>query len=271
MNNTQLRIVSALVLALIVAVSIVLGTTSTLIFIGIIGLLVIDEIIVNFLNYKRKHLNYLISQGSFVLGFSYFNFVDHSMALVHGVNNVGLLLCGSLLYYLFFTKHESIKVQTFLRKYTYIVGGILLLPFLNLSSLIHEESWILKILGLMILNFSVDTAAWFWGKNFGKNKLWPKVSPKKTIEGFVGGVITAVIITGVYWSLFLNTPSVFTFFCFLLIATCSQVGDLVQSKVKRQFDIKDSSNLIPGHGGVYDRVDSLLFVAPLYLWLILKL
>lgn len=271
MSNTQLRIVSAMVLTLIVAVSILLGTTSTLIFIGIVAVLVIDEIIVNFLNYKRKHLNYLISQASFVLGYSYFNFVDHSLALVHGVNNVGLLFCASLIYYLFFTKHESNKVQKFLSKYTSIIGGIMLVPFLNLSSLIHEDSWILKILGLVILNFSVDTAAWFWGKNFGKNKLWPKVSPKKTIEGFIGGVLTAVLITGIYWSLTLSVPSIFMFMSFLLIATCSQVGDLVQSKVKRQFDIKDSSNLIPGHGGVYDRVDSLLFVAPLYLWLILKL
>ena len=271
MSNTQLRIVSALVLALIVAVSIILGTTSTLIFIGIVGVLVIDEIIVNFLGYKRNHLNYLISQLSFLAGFIYFNFIDHSIALTHGLNNLGLLLCGSLIYYLFLTGHEPNKVQKFLSKYTSIIGLIFLLPFLNLSSLVHESHWIYKIWGLVILNFSVDTAAWFWGKNFGKNKLWPKVSPKKTVEGFVGGVLSAVLITGIYWSFIFEVPSYFVFVSFLLIATCSQVGDLVQSKVKRQFDIKDSSNLIPGHGGVYDRVDSLLFVAPLYLWLILKL
>lgn len=271
MSNTQLRVVSALVLALIVAVSILLGTTSTLIFIGIVGVLVIDEIIINFLNYSRRHLSYVTSQISFLAGFLYFNFIDHSPGLVHGVNNVGLLFCGSLIYYLFITKHESTKVQRFLSRFTSVVGIIFLVPFLNLSSLVHEQEWILKILGLVILNFSVDTAAWFWGKNFGRNKLWPKVSPKKTIEGFVGGVISAVFITGIYWSIFLNIPSSMTLMFFLLIATCSQVGDLVQSKIKRQFDIKDSSNLIPGHGGVYDRVDSLLFVAPLFLWLILKL
>ncbi len=271
MSNTQLRIISAFVLLIIVAVCISLGEISSLLFIGLIGVLVIDEVVVNFLNFKRSHFSYYISQISFLAGFGYFNFIDHTKNFAIGANNLGLLLCASLLGYLFFTKHESSKIQNFLGKYSLIVGAVLLIPFLNLSALIHEPDWQLKLLGLALLNFSVDTAAWFWGKNFGKNKLWPKVSPKKTIEGFIGGVLSAVLLTAVYWSVFIGSATYFIFSTFLIIAICSQLGDLVQSKFKRQFDIKDSSNLIPGHGGVYDRVDSLLFVAPLYLWLILKL
>jgi phosphatidate cytidylyltransferase len=67
-----------------------------------------------------------------------------------------------------------------------------------------------------------------------------------------------------YWNHFIEPISPFTIIFFIVVACCSQVGDLAQSKLKRQFEIKDSSSLIPGHGGVYDRVDSLMFVAPLY-------
>ena len=126
-------------------------------------------------------------------------------------------------------------------------------------------------MGIVVLNFSVDTGAWFFGKNFGKKKLWPSVSPKKTVEGFVGGVITSVVLSGVFWAITFNHVSFQLLMSFLIIACCAQLGDLIQSKMKRQFNIKDSSNLIPGHGGMYDRVDSLLFVAPLFLFVIRNL
>jgi phosphatidate cytidylyltransferase len=90
------------------------------------------------------------------------------------------------------------------------------------------------------------------------------VSPKKTIEGLIGGVFFSVLATSLYWNYFIEELDALTVFFFTVIACCSQVGDLAQSKLKRQFEIKDSSSLIPGHGGVYDRVDSLMFVAPLY-------
>jgi phosphatidate cytidylyltransferase len=271
MSNTQLRIISALVLAMIVTLCLVIGKSATILFIGLVGFFVIDEFILNFLNFKRNNKSYMVSVITFIAGYFYFNFFDNSEALTKGLNSLGLFMSGSLIYYLFLTKHDSIKIQNFLSKYTVLVGVIILIHLINLSALVQEKQGLLNMICLVILNFSVDTAAWFWGKNFGKIKLWPKVSPKKTVEGFVGGVISSVIITGIYWSLFIEIPSSFIFISFLLIATCSQVGDLVQSKMKRQFDIKDSSNLIPGHGGVYDRVDSLLFVAPLYLWLMLQM
>ena len=108
------------------------------------------------------------------------------------------------------------------------------------------------------------------GQKFGKHKLWPKVSPKKTWEGLIGGIITSVILTSVYWYFFIGKVSPSLVILFSILAGCSQVGDLVQSKMKRQFDIKDSSSLIPGHGGVYDRIDSLLFVAPLFALVLMK-
>ncbi len=97
-----------------------------------------------------------------------------------------------------------------------------------------------------------------------KHKLWEAVSPKKTIEGLVGGVFFSVLFTSIFWNQFVEEVTPVTVAFFIFLALCAQVGDLAQSKLKRQFEIKDSSSLIPGHGGVYDRVDSLLFVSPLY-------
>src|SRR5690606_12695790 len=124
--------------------------------------------------------------------------------------------------------------------------------------------WQEVIIVLLFVNFGMDSFAWFFGKNFGKHKLWPKVSPKKTVEGLLGGVISTGILGSILWRLFFNETSVMLFFVFCLLGLIAQVGDLVQSKIKRQFEIKDSSTLIPGHGGVYDRIDSLLFLAPFY-------
>lgn len=270
LGNTQLRIISALVLVAMVAVALSLGVDTSLGFVGLIGVLVVDEVIVNFLNFKRNHISYLISVVSFGIGFIYFNYIDFSMGFVDAFNNAGLLLCILLLIYLFLTPHESKIILKFLNSYTFLVGLLLLIPFMNLAAVIQLESWIKMLTGLIILNFGVDTAAWFWGKNFGKNKLWPAVSPKKTIEGFIGGVLSSVIVTAMYWSIVVGNMSYQLIISFFTIACCAQLGDLVQSKMKRQFEIKDSSNLIPGHGGVYDRVDSLLFVSPLYLWVMLN-
>lgn len=109
--------------------------------------------------------------------------------------------------------------------------------------------------------WSSDTFAYFAGYFFGKHKLCPEVSPKKTIEGFVGGLLgTMTTVAYVGSSIgfeFINMAILGLFVC--LVAT---VGDLVESAIKRYTDIKDSGNLIPGHGGILDRFDSVMFTAP---------
>ena len=123
-------------------------------------------------------------------------------------------------------------------------------------------------LGIIILNFATDTGAWLIGKNFGKHKLWPSVSPGKTIEGFLGGIALATIFSALYWWNFMPKMETNFLVCLFILTIFSQVGDLVQSRLKRSFNIKDSSNIIPGHGGIHDRIDSLLFVMPFYLVII---
>lgn len=115
---------------------------------------------------------------------------------------------------------------------------------------------------VLITAFITDIMAYFTGYYFGKRKLCPNISPKKTIEGAVGGTLGAVIVSGLFGLIF--TEGLF-FHCLLmglLASIASQLGDLTASVIKRNLGLKDYSNLIPGHGGIMDRVDSVLFTAP---------
>ncbi|NLJ57375.1 MAG: phosphatidate cytidylyltransferase [Tissierellia bacterium] len=113
-----------------------------------------------------------------------------------------------------------------------------------------------------IIAFGTDTFAYFSGKLFGKHKLYPEVSPNKTIEGAVGGVIGSTILSLIYFN-YLSINKYFYIIIFSVSTSIfSMVGDLTASKIKRKFRVKDFGNLLPGHGGIMDRFDSVLFVAP---------
>jgi phosphatidate cytidylyltransferase len=120
-----------------------------------------------------------------------------------------------------------------------------------------------KLIWLPILaTWMTDTSAYFTGLNFGKNKLAPQISPKKTIEGALGGIIGSIIIVLIYGSyLAINIKE--RILLGVLLSIASQLGDLVESSFKRDAQIKDSGDIIPGHGGILDRFDSLLFTLPL--------
>lgn len=118
------------------------------------------------------------------------------------------------------------------------------------------------------LTWATDTGAYFFGRSLGRHKLIPSVSPAKTVEGAVGGVIVAVIAAWLYVLFLLKPlaqlsmlPAGLTIFA-ILIAVVAQIGDLAESLFKRDAGVKDSSRLLPGHGGILDRFDSLLFVLP---------
>lgn len=121
----------------------------------------------------------------------------------------------------------------------------------------------------LVITWANDAGAFFFGKRFGRAKLMPSVSPGKTIAGAVGAVVTSLVVTWAYFR-FLLVPyatlglSIAGLLLFAIaMSAAAQVGDLAESLLKRQAGVKDSSALIPGHGGVLDRVDSLLFTIPL--------
>ena len=123
------------------------------------------------------------------------------------------------------------------------------------------------VLWLIVVIAAADTGAYFAGRRFGSKKLLPNVSPGKTWEGVWGGLVLAVLI-GQVVVISSGLISLFGMFGWLTLAVfvvaVSVVGDLFESVVKRISDAKDSGNILPGHGGVLDRIDSLLAAAPLY-------
>ena len=125
------------------------------------------------------------------------------------------------------------------------------------------------IMTLFLTVWLGDTLAYFAGRGFGRHKLYEKISPKKTIEGSLGGLAGSIV--GAFVARAWLLPGLTVLDCVLIgagAAILEQVGDLCESMFKRSFDVKDSGRLLPGHGGMLDRVDGLLFAAPfIYLYL----
>ena len=120
-----------------------------------------------------------------------------------------------------------------------------------------------------IIAFGSDTFAYFTGKFFGKNKLYPEVSPNKTVEGAIGGIIGSTVLSVIYFN-YLSINKYFYIIIFSVSASVfSMAGDLTASKIKREYGIKDFGKFLPGHGGIMDRFDSVLFVAPAVYYFVL--
>jgi len=126
------------------------------------------------------------------------------------------------------------------------------------------------ILGVFILVWANDIFAFLIGKNFGKHKLIERVSPNKTIEGFLGGFIFTFIFASVVSKYFISIQPIQWFTIAIIVSIFGVLGDLIESMFKRQAKLKDSSNFIPGHGGFLDRLDSVIFAIPyIYIYLFL--
>ena len=120
------------------------------------------------------------------------------------------------------------------------------------------------IIFALLIVWTTDSGAYFIGRKLGKRKLWPEISPNKTVEGFVGGIVAAVVLAIVMQLIYPIASSWLSLIVISIIASIfGQLGDLVESAIKRHYGVKDSGKLLPGHGGILDRFDSLIFVLPL--------
>lgn len=197
----------------------------------------------------------------------------------------GILLAGGLWWLvaalLTVTYPSSVRLWSNYSFFKHLFGLLTLLPFfwsvLMLRAVNYPDSpyyGAQLVLLVCFLVWAADTGAYFAGKNFGKHKMAPSVSPNKTIEGLVGGAALAVVVTWGLASLmaipFSSAGSLLTIAVITVIA--SVMGDLVESMFKRVAGIKDSGSILPGHGGILDRIDSLTAALPifalLYLWLV---
>lgn len=152
--------------------------------------------------------------------------------------------------------------------------GIFLIPWslahlINIRDITQYGEYL--TLFMIVIVWMCDTGAYFTGRFFGKHKLNKEVSPKKTWEGALGGTLiaigTAVLMRGLFLPTFLTVMQ--AIWLGLLVAVIGQVSDLTESIIKRSTGVKDSSNLLPGHGGFLDRFDSYLLLAPIFYYVVL--
>lgn len=164
--------------------------------------------------------------------------------------------------------------QVFKNKIFGAISSILILTVFVVSSITlkaFSEVGAFLFFFVMVTVWLADTGGYFAGKRYGKHALAPAVSPNKTWEGVAGGVLLASIwAIGFYW---VKTPTTITMFEWMLLAVLtvavSIVGDLFESLYKRAFSVKDSGSLLPGHGGILDRIDSLIAAVPVFTFLVL--
>ncbi len=141
----------------------------------------------------------------------------------------------------------------------YVVMFMSFLPMIRKGP--NGVNWLILFL---LINWVGDSAAYFVGRKYGKNKLYPIISPNKTIEGSLGGLLGSLLVALIYKLLLFKDlgilPAILTA---LIVGLFSQVGDLCESMIKRAYGIKDSGQILPGHGGILDRFDGVLFTMPI--------
>ncbi len=191
----------------------------------------------------------------------YINFILNGLflilALYKTTDNVTFILFIYIVINLFYYAFLNAKLNDI---FVNLLGGLYISFFFFHLYLLNDTLFVWYI---YIIAFSNDTFAYFTGKYFGKHKLSPKLSPKKTIEGAIGGILGSLGVALIYNFYYGNFKIEIIVLFVIISSVFSITGDLIASKIKRQNNIKDFSNFLPGHGGFLDRFDSMLLVVPI--------
>lgn len=181
---------------------------------------------------------------------------------------IGLLLVIMAVYVFAFPKYDSQQMMVTFFGFFYVS---IMLSFIYQVRMLQEGAFLVWL--IFIGAWGSDTCAYLVGRKIGKHKMAPVLSPKKSVEGLIGGIIGAALIGFIYASCVKSHLVVFEQpqLAFAIIGACSsvisQIGDLTASAIKRNHNIKDYGSLIPGHGGILDRFDSIIFTAPIVFYL----
>ena len=187
--------------------------------------------------------------------------------------SVSVFVLSSIIYMVFITLSLIREKKEFdIKEILALLGAPFMYSaaFATLNCIITTHQGIYYL--LLVINFACvcDTGAYFAGVTLGKHKLCERVSPKKTVEGAIGGVVLSLVVTAILVALFKVPTNIFVMLgVTVVMCIVGMLGDLFASVVKRSVSVKDYSNLIPGHGGILDRFDSMLFISPAMLSLML--
>ncbi len=254
MRETIIRAISGLLYVSILVVSILSSELFFICLFFLIGFVCLLEL---------EKLLRLKSYSLYVVHILFFYFFSY---LKFNANATLLLLMITIFVNLFLIK-DLIFIRTIpvFEKKKYIILIFYLISSIIFLTLIPTYSGTFNpelIVGVFVLIWTNDTFAYLVGKNFGKTKLYEKISPNKTIEGFAGGMVFSCLAGYFLFSYTHHLNVEFWLGLAIILSIFGTLGDLIQSKFKRQAGVKDSGKLMPGHGGLFDRLDSIIFSSP---------
>lgn len=262
MNETLKRALSGVVYIVLLISSIIYSAESFFILFGLFLLIAVYEFC------ELVHINKIAPSLLALVLYGSVTYLESQKITLSKNFDITLLIATLLIsfrciYFLFDDKQH--KVET-ISKYLFLLGYIIL-PFIIITKIpFGIKGYNPKIIiGIFILIWTNDTFAYIVGKSIGKHKLYEKISPKKTIEGFLGGIIFAVIASYFISTYYIGGKETAQYIWYgfaLIVGIFGTIGDLIESKFKRIANVKDSGAIMPGHGGVLDRLDSVIFVAP---------
>lgn len=254
------RILSAVIMLLICIPIIYYGGSSFRVGIAVVSMFALKEMI----DLKKSHhsipkLVELISYLS-LLFIVLAEYDGYSIMFGLTYKGIAIMLLSLLALSLFYKKDEYTATDALV-----LIGSIILLGSSFNAMILVRNLSLWKFCSLILIFILTDTFALVCGKVFGKHKLIPHVSPNKTWEGSIGGSIIATIGVSIFYHYLVSPITWKIVLGILVLSIIGQIGDLIFSKIKRENDIKDFSNLIPGHGGILDRLDSTIAIMLGYL------
>ena len=250
----KMRLLGALILIVVLVPLLIIGGLPFEIGIAVISALSFRELISL---YKKDNKIPLVIEI-----FSYISLIVITLSLDSILQAISLVIMILFILLIIFKKNEYnfTKCTSLFGIITFV--GVIYHSIINIRLSGFEE-----LLYLLLITILTDTFAYIGGKFLGRNKLLERISPNKTIEGSLIGTIISTSLASIFYLFFINpgmNVGVVIFITFVL-SIIGQIGDLIFSAIKREYGIKDYSNLIPGHGGLFDRFDSIAFVSLLYI------
>ena len=249
------RVISAIVALAIVVPLLILGGKYFALGVTIIGLIGYREL----LNLKcnKSKMPILIQIIGMICAVFLILSQSEAYSILFGLTYKGLAITSlALLIPLIFYKKDTYNSKDAL----YMIGITTLIGLVFNSFILVRAFGLYRFIYLMLITILTDTFAFIVGSLIGKHKLCPAVSPKKSWEGSIAGSLLGTFIASTFYHYMVSPVSIKIILITLVLSVLGQMGDLVFSRIKRDNEIKDFSNIMPGHGGILDRLDSLIFV-----------